>query len=98
MILIALFVLLLVVIIVMQDRRIKKLEVGQEMCEEAIDQIYEIVYPDDYEMCDECGDLIPEMSFEEWLETLPKDEVKPKKEVKKKSKKVTKTKKPLTKK
>lgn len=88
MILIALFVFLLVVIIVMQAHRIKKLEVGQEMCEEAIDQIYEMMFPDIE--CDECGDIIPEMSFEEWLETLPKDEVKPKKEVKKTTKKAKK--------
>ncbi len=81
MILEALFVFLLVVIIVMQDRRIKKLEVGQEMVEEAIDQLFEIVYPDDE--CDMCGDILPEMSFEEWLDSLPKEEVAPKKEVKK---------------
>lgn len=70
----ALFVALLVVIIVMQDNRIKKLEVGQEMNEEAIDQLFEIAYPEDE--CDMCGEPIEPLSFEEWLESegLPKVE------------------------
>ena len=68
-----LFVILTIIMIGMITIRIDRLEVGQEMEEEAIDNLYEIVFPDEDE-CDcfeDFGSYVVNLQTGELISSTP---------------------------